>query len=249
MLKATGKIVIATFCLILFLSQLDGINAFVSEAKTAAKIVDKALEVCKVSKNEIQNFAKLDYKGLMQALSKYADEPKKIETIIVAVAREKKIISAAEADEVFKNLAEVKNFRNVVKLLCSESKAQINGAMYELQVANSASKNGFKVMEFRQKFLGDPNKMFTDIDLILESKNGKTIIMECKSYAGITSDMVHADAQTLVHYANQNKNCVKVFAFAEEPSELTKKILQERCGCIVLFGDPDSQILALSLMI
>jgi hypothetical protein len=249
MLKATGRIVMATICLMLFLSQIDGINAFVSEAKTAAKIVDKALDAFNVSKNEIKRLSNLNYKELGQALSKYIDEPKKIEAIFVAVAREKKILNAAEADEVFKNLGDIKNFRNVVKLLCSESKAQINGALYELRVANSAQKNGFKVVEFRQKYLGDPNKVFTDIDLILETKNGKTIIMECKSYPGITSDMVHADAQTLVHYANQNTNCVKVFAFAEEPSELTKKILQERYGCIVLFGDPDAQLLALSHMV
>jgi hypothetical protein len=247
--KKTNKLAIAALCLMLVLSQSYCAYAFVSESKTAAKIVDKALEVFKISKNEIQNFAKLDYKDLMKALSKYSDEPKKIETIIVAVAREKKILNAAEADEIFKSLADVKNFRNVVKLLCSESKAQINGALYELKVANSSTKNGFKVLEFRHKYLGDPNKNFTDIDLILESVNGKKIIMECKSYAGITSDMVHADAQTLVHYANQEKNCIKVFAFAEEPSELTKKILQERYGCIVLFGDPDSQLLALSHMV
>jgi hypothetical protein len=36
--------------------------------------------------------------------------------------------------------------------------------------------------------------------------------------------------------------------FNEEPTSLSRKILSEKYGCIVLAGDPEAQIMALKLM-
>jgi hypothetical protein len=133
-------------------------------------------------------------------------------------------------------------------LLSTENKAQINGALFQLRAGNAAEKNGFKVLKISNPFYDDPSKIRTDIDLILEAANGKKIAVGFKTYGNITADIIHRDANTLEYFVQQDPGTLKVFMVKEEPSKLTRKILEDKYGCIVFAGDPEAQIMALKLL-
>jgi hypothetical protein len=75
--------------------------AFLNQGKQAVRLIDKLLEGYCVTKNEIRQLTKLHYKELTNLISKYHNEPEKLNAILMAVAREKKVISFAEADDIF----------------------------------------------------------------------------------------------------------------------------------------------------
>jgi len=221
--------------------------AGVGTAQKLPRVVDAAITAAKISHSEISALSKLkNLPEITKAITKYPPETRK--AILLAVARERNVISSAEADDLYRSLGKVEGFENVVKLLCAADYANVKGALFELRLANSATRNGHKIIKMRNEFYGDPNKVRTDIDIFMETSRGQKVAIECKSYSGqVMSDMVAKDADTLLYFQKENPGIKLVFSFENKPGDLTIKLLEKK-GIHAFWGDTDAQMKAIELL-
>jgi len=169
------------------------------------------------------------------------------DTYMRIILRQKKI-SKKEAEELFQNLHGVKGFRAALRKTAGISNSKTIGHLNEIQIANSAAKNGFEVVSIGA-FFKDGKKIFTDIDVLIK-KNGKFFPIEAKNYAPETMIPINkfrADMNTLVSFRKQLvENTVPIFSMTTPPSNpLTRKLLEEEAkkrGIQLIFGTPEEQI-------
>lgn len=130
-------------------------------------------------------------------------------------------LSRSEAEEFFLNLENVPGFRSNLRKISGNNPFVSTGHLNELRLANSMTKNGFKVRGIAQPF-NDPQKRgITDIDLIVERGN-KILIFEAKDYAPSTRlpmDGFRADIGSLEQYqlAFPDQEVIPIFTLTNVP--------------------------------
>ena len=196
--------------------------------------------------NMIQKAGDIKNVGKILGDMRLTDEVLEDTFMRIIVAQKK--ISKPEAEEIFQNLRGVKGLRTSLRKAAGISEAKTIGHLNEINIANSAAKNGFEVVSIGEKF-DDGLKHITDIDLIMK-KNGKKFAIEAKDYSPnstINLDSFRADMDTLVVFKEKNgKNVIPVFSITNPPNnQITRKLLEkeaERRGIQLIYGSPDEQI-------
>jgi len=172
-----------------------------------------------------------------------------LEDTYLRVALYRGKISKSEATKFYKNLGGVEGFSSTLSKVIGNSKNVTVGHLNELHIANSAVKNGFKVVGIGKKFNDGIKKSLTDIDILLH-KNGRDILIEAKSYASGTRmplDKFKSDLDTLNSYEKiTGRESLKIFTFTEKPrSEALLKQYQfwaDKKGVQLIFGSPAEQM-------
>lgn len=213
------------------------------------------------STKEISKFSKIleETKGtkrLGQILGKMNLKNEVLEDTFMRLAIHRKKINQVEAKEMFVNLSGSKGFRSTLKKVIGNSSQKTAGHLNELKIANSATKNGFKVKGIGEPFVDGIKKSATDIDVLLTRKD-KTFAIEAKDYTSKTQiplDKFRGDIDTLVNYANKNlsKKVVPIFSMTNKPKNISKlKQLQkvaDKRGVQLIFGNPQEQIEQIKLL-
>lgn len=159
-------------------------------------------------------------------------------------------ISPQQMDEYFKNLKDVKGFRNTLSKMVGKNthlNTNVNstGHGFELDVANTLARSKFKVISLGDKFTDGLKKAATDIDVIAE-KAGKRYAFELKNYNKNFFKLeerkpFYDDIKSLSIYAKQNPNTQPVFLMKNVPDKDTVNHLiamGKSENVIVGFGDP-----------
>lgn len=213
------------------------------------------------SPKQISKFAKIleDTKGtkkLGKFLGKMNLKNEVLEDTFMRLAIYRKKIGKVEAKEMFLNLSGSKGFRSTLKKIIGNGSQKTAGHLNELKIANSATKNGFKVKGIGKPFVDGIKKSTTDIDVLL-TRRGKTFAIEAKDYASKTQiplDKFRGDMDTLISYVNKNssKKIVPVFSMTNKPKNLVKlkqlEKIAEKKGVQLIFGNPQEQIEQIKLL-
>ena len=213
------------------------------------------------SPQEISKFAKIleettGTKKLGQLLGKMKLKNEVLEDTFMRLAIYRNKIEKVEAKEMFINLSGSKGFRTTLKKVVGNSTQKTTGHLNELKIANSATKNGFKVKGIGESFIDGIKKSPTDIDVLLTRK-GKVFAIEAKDYMAKTDiplDKFRGDMDTLISYVNKNssKKVVPIFSMTNKPKNALKlkqlqKIADEK-GVQLIFGNPQEQIEQIKLL-
>jgi len=213
------------------------------------------------SSKEIAKFSKIleETKGtkkLGQILGKMNLKNEVLEDTFIRVAIHRKKISQIEAKEMFLNLSGSKGFRTTLKKIIGNSSQKTTGHLNELKIANSATKNGFKVKGIGEPFIDGIKKSATDIDILLTRK-GKTFAIEAKDYMAKTNiplDKFRGDIDTLVSYVNKNssKKVIPIFSMTNKPNNALKlkqlENIAKKKNVQLIFGSPEEQIHQIKLL-
>jgi Holliday junction resolvase-like predicted endonuclease len=149
--------------------------------------------------------------------------------LVVRVAAQDGRLTVQEAETLYSSLRDVPGFAKTAKwlLVGERGSKQLIGSLQELQIASKLQKSGYKVVELRAHFRGDPAKKFTDIDLIVE-KGGKRFAIESKAWGKEAQwDQIALDAGTLKAYEKIHPGTTSYFLFKQSPSDLVIKKLNE----------------------
>ena len=180
--------------------------------------------------------------GEILSKGKYADDV--LENAYIRIAIENKVIKEEFGEQVFKNFSGTDGFRTILRKINIANPATAKGHLQELQIANEASKNGFKVVSFGLKYSDEIKKAETDMDILLLKEN-KLFAIESKAYTGnVPMDMVRADTESLLAFSSARKDCVPVFSFLNKPPRLAQKYLQSK-NVNLLYGTPEEIALKL----
>jgi len=213
------------------------------------------------SPKQIAKFAKVleETKGtkkLGKLLGKMNLKNEVLEDTFMRLAIYRKKIKAKEAKEMFLNLSGTNGFRTTLKKVVGNGTNKTAGHLNELKIANSATKNGFKVKGIGEVFIDGIKKSPTDLDVLLTRK-GKIFAIEAKDYASKTPiplDKFRGDMDTLVSYIKQNssKKVIPIFSMTNKPnSPLKLKQLEkiaEKKEVQLIFGNPQEQIEQIKLL-
>jgi len=162
--------------------------------------------------------------------------------LVLRVAAKDGRITAQEAETLYASLREVPGFANTAKwlLVGEKTSKQLIGSLQELRIAGNLQKSGYKVVELRKTFLGDPAKVRADIDLIVE-KGGKRFAIESKAWGHEAQwDQIALDAGTLKAYEKLNPGTISYFLFKQQPSPLVVKKLEDNGIRHLIVGDLDA---------
>lgn len=213
------------------------------------------------STKEISKFAKIleETKGtkkLGQVLGKMNLKNEVLEDTFMRLAIHRKKIDKTEAKEMFLHLSGTKGFRTTLKKVIGNSSQKTSGHLNELRIANSATKNGFKVKGIGESFVDGIKKSATDIDVILTRK-GKTFAIEAKDYMAKTDiplDKFRGDIDTLVSYRNKNlsKKVIPIFSMTNKPKNALKlkqlEKIAEKKNVQLIFGNSQQQVEQMKLL-
>jgi len=179
-----------------------------------------------------------------------------LEDTFMRLAIYRKKIKAKEAKEIFLNLSGTKGFRTTLRKVIGNSGNKTAGHLNELKIANSATKNGFKVKNIGERFVDGIKKSATDLDVLLKRK-GKTFVIEAKDYSSKTSiplDKFRGDMDTLVSYVNKNSSekVIPIFSMTNKPNSALKlkqlEKMAEKKGVQLIFGNPQEQVEQIKLL-
>lgn len=196
------------------------------------KIIEEALVVFRSSGSQ-------GYRNLMVHAGQLRLGNAGTAELLLRVAAKEGRIEIQEAETLYRSLRDVPGFSRTAKwiLVGERSSSPVIGSLQELRIAGNLQKSGYKVLELRAPFRGDPVKRLTDIDLIVE-KGGKRFAIESKAYQkGLRWDEIALDADTLKAYANQNHGTTLYFVFKTRPSDLVMKKLNEQGIKHIIVGD------------
>lgn len=213
------------------------------------------------SSSEIAKFANIleETKGtkkLGKLLGKMNLKNEVLEDTFIRLAIYRRKLDRREAEEMFMNLSGSSGFRSTLKKVIGNSTQKTAGHLNELKIANSATKNGFKVKGIGEVFVDGIKKSPTDIDILLIRK-GKIFAIEAKDYASSTTiylDKVRGDMDTLVSYIKQNpsKKIIPIFSMTNKPNNTLKleqlKKIAEKKDVQLIFGEPQVQIEQIKLL-
>jgi len=226
------------------------------------KLVGKLIKSSKaLSPKQIAKFAKVleETKGtkkLGKLLGKMNLKNEVLEDTFMRLAIYQKKIDAKEAKEMFLNLSNTKGFRTTLRKVIGNGTNKTAGHLNELKIANSATKNGFKVKGIGETFVDGIKKSATDLDIVLRKK-GKVFAIEAKDYASSTPiplDKFRGDMDTLVSYVNKNSSdkIIPIFSMTNKPNSAVKlkqlEKIAEKKGVQLIFGNPDEQIVQIKLL-
>ena len=172
-----------------------------------------------------------------------------LEDTFLRIAIHQGKINRETAEGMFSRLNGIPGFRTTLRKIIGNSDIGTIGHLNELEIADTAAMNGFKILGIGDKFVDGLKKAPTDIDILLEKK-GKLFTIEAKSYASTTKmpmDKFRADLDTLVIYKNQSTdNVVPIFTITNKPDDIRYlEMLQhesDKRGVQLIFGSPQSQI-------
>ena len=162
--------------------------------------------------------------------------------------------SRASAEGMFKRLSGTPGFPKTLRKICGNNKNAVIGHRNELEIADAATKKGFKVQEIGKPFDDKQKRRLTDIDVIIE-KGGTIFPIEAKKFAqSPPMDMVRADMDTLVAFSRSlGVSRVKpVFSMAQFPRGGTFTLLEHEArkrGIHLVFGSPEHQILQIAQLL
>ena len=135
--------------------------------------------------------------------------------------------------------------------MCRNNPSAAIGHLNELNIAQTAVKNGFKVRGIGQKFDDPGKKNLTDIDLVLQH-HGKIFAIEAKEYSAVflPLDRFRADMDTLVEFRKasglNDDRTIPVFSVSQVIRALDLRILTmeaRKRNIQLLIGDLEEQIL------
>ncbi len=170
-----------------------------------------------------------------------------LEDTFMRIALHQEKVTRKEAERMFARLGDIPGFRSTLRKIIGNNPAVTKGHLNELRIADSASMNGFKVLEIGEKFADGLKKAPTDIDVVLE-RGSTRFAIEAKDYAPgrhIPMDQYRADLDTLVKYKKTNsQQVIPIFAMTNKPDGRHLKILESEAnkrGVELIFGK--SQVL------
>ena len=233
----------------------------------SADIVNNSVKVAKLikvqtfSSKDISKFAKIleETKGtkkLGKLLGKMNLKNEVLEDTFMRLAIYRNKVTRKEAEEMFIHLSGTKGFRTTLRKVVGNSTQKTSGHLNELKIANSASKNGFKVRSVGEVFVDGIKKSPTDLDIVL-TKRGKTFAIEAKDYASTTHiplDKFRGDMDTLVSYARKNpsERVIPIFSMTNKPHNTLKLrqlvIAAEKRGVQLIFGTAQQQVEQIKLL-
>jgi len=242
---------------IFLLIKIPTANAFWSFGLKSATQIAKITKSKKaLPDDEIIRLSKLtgELKGtnkVGQQLGKLKLSNEVLEDTYIRIAIFQGKITRREAESMYVSLGGVPGFRSTLRKVIGNNSSKTIGHLNELKIAETASRNGFKVSGIGEKFIDGIKKAPTDIDIMLK-KGGKTFAIEAKAYSSTTKmpiDKYRADLDTLVKYKNKHKHLddvVPIFTFTNKPNDLQyMKILQheaDKRGVYLIFGNSLEQI-------
>ena len=248
---------IKTLLIIFALNALLNANSVSNSVKYVKTLIksSKALEPY-VIKELAKIVAKQGTKKLGKVLGKMKLPNEALEDTFMRLAIYQEKITRKEAEKMMRNLKGAKGFRTTLRKVIGNSKKKTSGHLHELRLANTASKNGFKVISIGEQFSDGVKKGATDIDIIFKRKN-KLFAIEAKDYINpstLKTDDIRGDMKSLLEFAKQNpsKNIIPVYSITTKPtSEKTLKRLMkiaEKFGVQLIFGNPQEQIEQIKLL-
>ncbi len=223
--------------------------------------VTKIIKTQAFSTEDIARYAKLleETKGtkkLGKLLGRMNLKNEVLEDTFMRIAIYKERLTRKEAKEMFLHLSGTSGFRTTLRKVVGNSAQKTLGHLNELRIANSASKNGFKVRGIGESFIDGIKKSPTDLDIVLNRK-GKTFIIEAKDYASNTHiplDKFRGDMDTLVSYVTKNPSdkVIPIFSMTNKPNGNMKlrqlnKIAEKR-NVQLIFGSSSQQIEQMKLL-
>ena len=178
-----------------------------------------------------------------------------LEDTYLRIAIHQNKITRHEAEGMYSRLSGTHGFRTTLRKVTGNNYAGVTGHLNELNIADTASLHGFKVVGIGEKFSDHIKKSPTDIDIILD-RSGKRYIIEAKDYSPTTRlpiDKYRADLDTLVVYRDkQRRPVIAVFTISNKPADSRYlKSLQyeaEKRNVELIFGSPLHQIVQIKLL-
>lgn len=170
-----------------------------------------------------------------------------LESTYLRVLVEQGRLTPGKAEELFANLAKVPGFRSSLSKMCGMSDAKAVGHGYEVMLASSLKKKGYKIIEIGQRYDDGIKAAATDIDLVT-SKGGNKYIFELKNYqpSNIDHNSVinfRADMQSLNSYASKNPGTKSFFVISNKPADPNiEKLLEAHAkaqNVKIIYGDSD----------
>lgn len=165
-------------------------------------------------------------------------------------------ITPRQMEEYYKNLKDVKGFRNTLSKMVGKDtsiygNANAKGHGFELEMANTLAKSRFKVLSLGDRFKDGLKHAETDVDVLAE-KGGKLFAFELKNYSKTNFKLdersgFYDDIKSMAEYAKQNSNVQPVFLMKNVPDRDTINHLTaigKANNVMVGFGDPSAFIKA-----
>lgn len=165
-------------------------------------------------------------------------------------------LTAAQADDIVRNLSGTPGFRSALSKMSGISDAKASGHGFEVLTANALKKSGYDIVAIGQRFDDGIKNAMTDIDLIAK-KGRTTYIFELKNYRPQSIDHnalinFRGDMQSLNAYARQNSNVRSIFAISSRPVDKgTEALLQAAAksqNVQLFYGDSNSIPMMLEMM-
>jgi len=237
--------------LFLFTIAIPQANAFWGFASKTISAISKSIKV--LPEDEIIQLSKLSdeirgTKKVGKELGKLNLPEDVLEDTFLRIAIHQKKVTRESAEGMFSRLSGTPGFRTTMRKVIGNSNVGTKGHLNELEIADMASMNGFKVAGIGEHFVDGIKKAPTDIDIVLE-KGGRLFAIEAKSYAKtskIPMDKYRADLDTLIAYKSNKNNVVPVFTITNKPDDLRylKSLEHEanKRGVQLIFGAPQAQI-------
>jgi len=254
MMRSKSLPILFLFLFIIAIPQAYAFWGFASKTISAISKSVKALpedEIIRLSKlsDEIQGTKKVG-----KELGKLNLPDDVLEDTFSRIAIHQNKLTRKSAEGMFSRLSGTPGFRATMRKVIGNSKVGTKGHLNELEIADIASMNEFKVVGIGEHFVDGIKKSPTDIDIVLE-KGGRLFAIEAKSYAKtskILMDKYRADLDTLVVYKSKKNNLVPVFTITNKPDDLRylKSLEYEanKRSVQLIFGDPQSQIEQLKML-
>ena len=236
--------------LILFFLFVNQANGFWGIEASIAKIVSSSKAL---SSKMIIRLSDLsgEMNGTLKAgkkLSKLNLPNDVLEDTYLRIAIHQKKITRKQAESMYIRLTGTPGFRTTLRKITGNNVPGTAGHLNELQIADKASLNGFKVKGIGVKFNDGQKKALTDIDIVLK-KNSNIFAIEAKNYAStskIPLDKYRADLDTLAIYRSQHsQKVIPVFTMTNIPQDSGYlKIMQNEANkrdVQLIFGSPHAR--------
>lgn len=176
-----------------------------------------------------------------------------LEDIYMRIAVHQSKLSREEAEGMFSRLHGTPGFRSTLSKIVGASNIKSSGHLYELRIADMASRHGAKVKGIGERFDDGVKQGITDIDVLMEIK-GRPIAIEAKDYLPTTPiplDKFRGDLISLSQYAKSQSpsKVITAFSMSNKPNDaLSLRILEkeaEKRGVELIFGTPEQLIIQL----
>ena len=209
----------------------------------ADDVIEKCVKIVKANKGVTGELSKILEEATMKSANlKGAVRDLVLSDAYLRIAQKTGRISMEEADEAFRLLKNTEGLHVSARRLCSASKPDFVGHLYELRQAITFQKKGFEVLGLDIIYADGVKGSPLDLDMLMR-KGKRVFLIESKHSGAVKPAVIRTDADSLINLKvflnaelGDSAKITPIFTFGGKPTPDIIKQLEDK-GVDYLVGE------------